>query len=150
MIDPRTFANLVDESLLLRSGSVFYSGQRALSHPTPLYILGLNPGGCPSDKPEETIGRNLKNWPNLPQDWSAYQDDSWEGRKAGTYGMQPRVVHLIRKLGMDPQRVPASNVVFVRTRNEVSLAAEKQSLLKACWPVHEAVIERFLVGRHAA
>jgi uracil-DNA glycosylase len=55
--------------------------------------------------------------------------------------MQPRVRHLLRGLDRDPRRVPASNVVFVRTAREADLAAEKAALLEACWPLHQAVID---------
>jgi len=55
--------------------------------------------------------------------------------------MQPRVLHLLRGLDLNPQKVPASNVVFVRSSNELALAAEKASLLASCWPVHQAVID---------
>lgn len=68
-------------------------------------------------------------------------DRSWRGAQPGTYGIQPRVRHLFDHLGLDLREVPASNVVFVRTNDEASLAAEKQSLLAKCWPVHRMVIE---------
>lgn len=55
--------------------------------------------------------------------------------------MQPRVLHLLNHLGLDPQLVPASNVVFVRSATEEALRDEKAKLLKSCWPVHQAVIE---------
>ena len=51
------------------------------------------------------------------------------------------MLHLLRGLDRDPRRVPASNVVFVRTAREADLAAEKRALLSACWPVHQAVID---------
>ena len=140
-MNPDDFVSLIPSSLLGRSGAVFYSGRAAFLKPSPLYILGLNPGGCPTDDPNETIGQKLINWPSLPDEWSAYSDDIWKGLP-GTHGMQPRVVHLLSRLGLNPRHVPASNVVFVRTRDEASLAAEKQSLLQACWPVHRAVIEQ--------
>jgi hypothetical protein len=47
---------------------------------------------------------------------------------------------------LDPQQVPASNVVFVRSTSEATLSSEKQNLLRLCWPVHEAVIERLGVS----
>src|SRR5690606_27453049 len=68
-------------------------------------------------------------------------DESWRGCLPGTCGMQPRVLHLLSSLGLDPRTVPASNVVFVRSAREASLKAEKHALLQACWPVHRAVIE---------
>lgn len=142
MTDPDEFADLIHPVLLNESGSVFYSGRGAFSQPSDLYILGLNPGGAPSDKPDETIGRNLENWGSLPEYWSAYSDDAWEGCAPGEYGMQPRVRHLFKQLGRDLQKTPASNVVFVRTRNEYDLADRKAELLDRCWPVHDAVIKR--------
>lgn len=60
--------------------------------------------------------------------------------------MQPRVLHLLSSLGFDPREVPASNVVFVRTPRESSLAEEKLALLEACWPVHQAVIEQLRIS----
>lgn len=140
MIDPKEFSVLVAPALLNESGSVFYSGRGAFARPSDLYILGLNPGGAPSDKP--SIRMNLENWSNLPEDWSAYRDEAWEGCKAGEYGMQPRVRHLFKRLKRDLQKTPASNVVFVRTRNEYDLAARRAELLDCCWPVHDAVINR--------
>ena len=141
-IDSDEFAALVDPVLLDESGSVFYSGRGAFSRPTDLYILGLNPGGVPSAKPDETVRRNLANWASLPPDWSAYRDDPWEGRDPGEHGMQPRVRHLFDRLGRDLGRTPASNVVFVRTRSEYDLARRRDELLALCWPVHDAVIKR--------
>lgn len=55
--------------------------------------------------------------------------------------MQPRILHLLGHLGLDPRVTPASNVVFVRSSDEGSLKTEKSSLLDACWPIHEAVID---------
>jgi hypothetical protein len=52
------------------------------------------------------------------------------------------VLHLLRSLGRDPRRVPSGNVVFVRTSREADLKEEKQALLQACWPVHQAVIDK--------
>jgi hypothetical protein len=141
-MDPHQFESLVDSAVMSEPGSVFYSGRGAFSEPSDLYILGLNPGGAPTDLAEDTIGRNLKNWKTLPEYWSAYRDDAWEGCKAGEYGMQPRVRHMFDKLGRDLQKTPASNVVFVRSRNEYDLAKRKAELLELCWPVHDAVIKR--------
>jgi hypothetical protein len=144
-IDPSGFAELVDRRLFRRSGSVFYSGTAAFSGPSPVYILGLNPGGSPSRQADETIGRDLEDWLRGPPLWSAYVDESWEGKAAGTHGMQPRMLHLFRRLGLDPRRVPASNVVFVRSSTEATLIDQKTELLRLCWPVHEAVIDRLEV-----
>lgn len=128
-----------------RSGSVFYSGRSAFAAEAPLYILGLNPGGKPERQAAETVEADLEQFGSQSPDWSAYADEEWEGRPAGTCGMQPRVLHMLARLNLDPRRVPASNVVFVRSRNEKALQAEKSSLLNACWPVHAAVIDTLRV-----
>lgn len=140
-IDPDRFAALVDADLFHRSGKVFYSGRAAFSAPTRVYLLGLNPGGSPLQQADETIGRNLDIWRNRPARWSDYVDESWPGNPPGTYGMAPRVRHLLDRLSLDPREVPASNVVFVRSAREADLSFEKQELLDKCWRVHSAVIE---------
>ena len=131
----------IPAAILARSGSVFYSGRSAFSGAAPLYLLGLNPGGSPQRQASETVAADITQWRTQPGDWSAYADESWEGAPPGTYKMQPRVLHMLRQLRLDPRRVPASNVVFVRSSSEAALSAEKQSLLAACWPVHAAVIQ---------
>ena len=140
MTSPGEFVQLVDPTLHNRSGSVFYSGRGAFRQPSNIYILGLNPGGSPVGQAKETISADLIEWNKLPERWSAYADESWMGRPPGKCGLQPRVLHLFNKLGLDPRDVPASNVVFVRSTTEASLSVEKRSLLAACWPVHERVI----------
>ncbi|WP_336970772.1 uracil-DNA glycosylase family protein [Sphingobium aromaticiconvertens] len=123
-----------------RSGSVFYTGFAAFDAPSDLYVLGLNPGGNPNTQCDETVAQHLSDWQTLPDRWSAYSDESWDGKAPGTCGMQPQMLHLFSRLKRDPQAVPASNVCFVRSNNEASLAAEKDRLIEQCWPVHAAVI----------
>ncbi len=135
------FLKLVSPTITERSGSVLYSGRSAFSAPSTVYLLGLNPGGDPVRQAAETISRNISDALARPNDdWSAYVDESWNGRPPGSYKMQPRIRHLFGSLGIDPRRVPASNVVFVRSGREHDLEGQKESLLAACWPVHEAVI----------
>jgi len=127
-------------TLLNRSGSVFYSGRGAFEGTRPLYILGLNPGGSPTEQADETVARDLSDWRTLPEAWSAYLDESWQGKPPGTHGLQPRIAHMFGALGLDLRQVPASNVVFARSSSEAMLSAEKGMLLEQCWPVHDAVI----------
>lgn len=129
-----------------RSGSVFYAGRTAFSQTAPVYLLGLNPGGDPGRQAAETVATDIEHFLTMRAEWSAYRDQRWEGKAPGTHGMQPRVLKMIRQLGLDPRQVPSSNVVFVRSRNEKELQAEKRSLLDACWPVHSAVISSLKVG----
>lgn len=127
-------------ALLDRSGSVFYTGRSAFASQSDLYVLGLNPGGSPLGQHQETVGQDLADWQALPADWSAYSDESWNAKAPGTHGMQPQMLHMFKRLGLDPRAVPASNVCFVRSAGEAALASEKASLIKDCWPVHAAVI----------
>lgn len=132
---------MVAPTLHDRSGAVFYSGRTAFARSAKLYLLGLNPGGDPIKQRDKTIARNIESLRHR-ESWSAYADDSWRKRPAGTHGMQPRVLHLLRRLRMDPRSVPASNVVFVRSAREADLDREKSQLLSLCWKVHAEVIER--------
>lgn len=129
------------EAILKRSGSVFYSGKQAFAAPNRLYVLGLNPGGVPEKRVDDTVARHIDQYLSREGSWSAYRDEPWEDRAPGTHGMQPKLLHLFRKLSIDAGNVPASNVVFVRSRSEADLYAEKAALLEACWPVHQAIIE---------
>lgn len=127
--------------LLKRSGAVFYTGRSAFQQQADLYILGLNPGGSPTLQAEETIARHLNDWhDDVHEHWSAYLDDRWRGRPPGAYGLQPRIAHMFSRLGHNLRDIPAANVVFVRSASEADLDTEKRALLRACWPVHEAVI----------
>lgn len=133
--------NRLPEGLLRRSGSVFYTGRHAFTGQRPLYLLGLNPGGDPSRQADETIGRHIVAFLTRVEPWSAYVDESWEGATPGTWGMQPRIRHLLDRLSLDPRAVPASNLIFARSNVEAALAAEKAQLIRDCWPVHQAVID---------
>ena len=131
----------IPSALLDRSGKVFASGRHAFSPGSPLYILGSNPGGAPESHAEETV-RSHTQWVSAaaPEDWSAYRDESWKGKRPGRHGMQPRVLHALGTLGLSPCFVPASNVVFVRSRRESSLDGNFEALANQCWPFHEYVI----------
>jgi hypothetical protein len=136
-----TFASMIAPALLEQSGRVFYSGRSAFSNESDLYLLGFNPGGDPESDAETTVGHHtnfvLHKAPPL---WSAYSDESWKGRPAGTHGLQPRVLHLFRQLGRDPRRTPSSNLIFVRSRRAASLSDD--SLEDVCWPLHAEIISR--------
>lgn len=137
------FAELVPEAILDRSGSVFYSGRAAFMRPSPLYIVGMNPGGDAELQRDNTIARHLSDALGRQTDqWSEYADGLWRGAKPGKWGMQPRILHLCRQLGLDVHSVPASNLVFVRSNREATLGLNKGSLIDLCWPFHAAVLQR--------
>lgn len=120
--------SLIPPALLAKSGAVFNTGRAAFAGPAPLYILGLNPGGDPETHQHETVGSHMDAVMAKPETWSAFRDESWNGRRPGTTGMQPRVVHLIRRLGLEPHAVPTSNLVFERTRGAGDLKGRLDQL----------------------
>ena len=137
------FANEIPEELRDCSGSVFYSGRNAFRTESPLYMLGVNPGGCPKLQADETIRiHTRKVMDDESDDWSAYRNESWRNAKPGTSGMQPRILHLLKQLEYAPGDVPASNVVFVRSRREADVKSTYTTLAEVCWPFHRAVIEQ--------
>ena len=137
------FAKHIPPALLPRSGKVFYSGRAAFAEPSALYILGLNPGGDPSNHEAETVENDTEAVLHRhPDDWSAYRDESWEGAKPGANQMALRVLHLFQALGFGAGYLPASNLVFARSRNESEIGSEFSALADLCWPFHEFAIER--------
>ena len=137
----RDFAKLIPKSLSNRCGRVFYSGRSAFDSPSQLYILRINPGGDPRNHKAETVSSHTE-WIRCtaPENWSAYRDESWEGCRPGRAKVQLRVLHLIQELGLDPRKVPASNVVFQRSKSKPRPKEKFELLASECWPFHEAVI----------
>ncbi len=136
------FVKLLPHSLMNVSGSAFYSGRNAFIGKKDIYILGLNPGGSPIKQKEETLSWHtsmvLK---NLNPNWSEYKDESWDEHSPGTFGLQPRVLHMLRVLELSPYEVPASNICFVRSKREKAISKDLRSLSDLCWPFHQKVIE---------
>lgn len=140
------FAAFIPESLKSKSGSVFYSGRNAFNSQSDVYILGLNPGGSADEQANETIAWHTEQvLYHKPADWSEYQDERWMGKAPGTHGLQPRVLHLFRQLNYNPQWVPASNLVFLRTAREHDLKGKFEELATASWPFHQNVISRLCI-----
>jgi hypothetical protein len=120
---------------------VFYSGRSAFTGTKPVYVLGLNPGGTPEDLPQETLRSHSSYVMDAaPADWSEYLDEAWARKAKGECGMQPRVCHLLRRMGLDPRGVPASNLIFTRSARERGIARSLAELAGYCWPFHAAVI----------
>ena len=138
------FTKLIPKTVMDMSGKVFYSGRQAFGSESNLYILGVNPGGSPEEYPQETV-RSHTQWvlQSSPDDWSEYRDASWgtAGAAPGTQGMQPRVLHMLRRLGVNPGEVPASNVIFARSARKATLKGNYNQMATDCWAFHRAVIE---------
>lgn len=138
--------NKLPESLKSKSGAAFYTGQSAFEGTKLVYVLGLNPGGNPSLQIEETISSHINKFINSNIDWSEYQDGSWRGKIAGTHGMQPRVLHLFSKLGIDPRKTPSSNIFFVRSPRENNIEkSDMNNWMELCWDVHKVVIDELKI-----
>ena len=138
-----TLAAAIPKDLLDCSGKAFYSGRNAFRAGAEIYILGANPGGDPESNSAGTV-RSHADWVTrcAPDSWSAYRDESWEGRPPGTHRMQPRILHMLSSLGLDAGNVPASNVAFVRSRRLATLESDFHDLAEACWPFHAHVLEQ--------
>lgn len=137
------FVDLIPEHLMDVSGAVFDSGRRAFESPSNLYVLGANPGGSPEDQGVNTISRHTKKVLNCePEDWSAYRDEYWGRKRPGTRPMQRRLLHLFERLDRNPGNVPASNLIFPRSRNLDELEGDFNRLASECWPFHQAVVNK--------
>jgi hypothetical protein len=132
----------IPSALLDRSGKVFYSGREAFIDPAPIYILGANPGGAPELHADETLRMHTQ-WveQEAPFNWSAYRDESWKHKAPGRHGMQPRILHTLKRLGLNPGAVPASNLVFVRSSRESTLDGNFRLLADQCWSFHQHIIQ---------
>jgi hypothetical protein len=137
------FISLIPKRALPLSGKVFYSGRHAFSAPSPVYLLGLNPGGAPNAMADETVQAHTEAvLRKFPSSWSAYADESWKGWPPGRSGLQPRVIHLLKRLGLDARSVPSSNVVFARSTRESTFIGSMAEMGVDAWPFHQRVIEQ--------
>ncbi len=124
------------------SGQVLYSGASTLKK-GEVYLLGLNPGGDPRNPAFRTIRQSLAMLKSdelasngLPSsEWNSYGHATWKGRNT----LQRRILWLLGQLGLDPLTVAASNLIFVRSRDETSL--QYDAYADVCWSVHERVLQ---------
>ena len=142
MIDD--FIKLIPTSLMGESGTVFNSGRQTFESPSDLYILGANPGGRPQSftKDKYTVRNNvedvLHHW---SEDYSPYRDQRWgRFKKPGRHPMQRGLLHLFGRVDRHPEEVPASEVVFLRSKDLTELG-DFISYAELCWPFHQAVID---------
>ena len=117
------------------SGYIYYSSAATLSH-FPIYLMGLNPGGNIETQADEDISAHLKILPR--KEINNYLDDSWAGGPAGTSPLQKRVNWLLSELGFNTRDAPASNLIFMRSRDQSGVPFKEYADI--CWPVNEAAI----------
>lgn len=140
---------LVPQNLREVPGSLLYSGRDAFANGSALYLMGINPGGDPIREPETVAAHARKVLRFKPANFSEYRDGCWPApghggpRPPGSAPMQQRVLHLLDTLALDPGTVPASNLVFARSRREGHIPPEQmRAWAEECWPFHQAMIKR--------
>lgn len=122
------------------SGSLLYSSVRTLA-PGPIYFLGLNPGGSPQNNADGTLRHSLA---EIRSGRNAFCDDIWGDRpgqyKRGMAPLQRRVRDIFATLGLDTRSVPATNLVFTRSRN-IRAHNDFRHAISLCKPTHERFIQ---------
>lgn len=126
------FASEQLQSILHMSGEVLYSESSTL-RPGRVYLLGHNPGGDAMSPRLPTVGSSVAELPT--KTFNSYLDTTWEGRAL----LQPRVVWLLKQLGLDPRAVAASNLIFPRSRDAAT--SQFRTFAELCWPVHLEIMK---------
>lgn len=125
-------AALIPDELMDVPGHAFYSGEDGFTGRSRVYLLAENPGS----EGTETVRQQLHNVKEGPSAYSAYATHTW--KPAGR--IDHSVLHLLGQLSLDPTKVPASCLIFGRTRGESDLAGDFSRLADLCWPFHETVV----------
>ena len=132
------FAELVPESLMEKPGRVFYSGRRAFEKANSLYILGLNSGGDPNSE-KETITEHMDKVLND-------QGAGWSRYVVGKKPFHRRMEYLFKVIERHPADVPASNIVFLRSKRKKCIPKDRWNRLTTdCWRFHKPVIDNLKV-----
>lgn len=139
------------EGYLDKPGRILYSSIDTLKS-SEIYILGLNPGGKVDGPPiSESVDKLGE------QDKNAYLDEEWEFHglscEKADAPLQRRIRDLIGRIKdiedenakkIELRKICASNLIFVQTSDANKLKKDEGSikeLVKACWKVHELIIE---------
>jgi len=136
------YAEMIPRELHRCSGAVFNAGRLAFQSPSDLYVLELHPRGNPAHNVEQTVWWQVHDvLYNLPDNWSVYRDQGAAATEPGLRTAAPRMLHLLEGLGLNPGKVPASHLIFMRSRSGNQLPVDLAPLVDRCWPMHQAVIE---------
>jgi hypothetical protein len=113
---------LEETGLADKSGALLYSSIKTLS-PGPLYLLGYNPGGDPEEE-TKTVRDHLR-WVKSNPNWNEYICGEWtpggNPLGPGEAPMQKRVRALVEGVGLRTGDVCASNLIFIRSRDDGKL-----------------------------
>lgn len=127
---------LADAGLLDKPGAVLYSGAETLQ-PGPVYLMGLNPGGGEASTLRDSIA-------SCRTGNNCYLDEEWAPgghvQPKGQSTLQRRVQDLCGLMGLQTRSVPASNLVFTRSRR-VDAHGGFVSEIETCLPVHGFFLE---------
>lgn len=144
--DVQNILAAIPQSLRDVSGAALYTGLLSWTTSSPLYVLGINPGGDPADIAGTVAEQAAGVLESL--NYSAYRDEKWENGRGGCYAkgrhpMQRSVLHLLHRLGLDPGKIPSSNMVYARSRQAHHIAPDDmRAWAEECWTFHAEMIER--------
>lgn len=133
-------AEIILNDYLNVSGSILYSSYETIK-PGKLYFLGFNPGGVPEENGfdiRESINGMINNTTN------AFLDEPWSYRKkpmpAGKAPLQERICWVLKRFGVTPRDVCASNLIFVRSISQDNLNYNWFDLASTCWEFHKKML----------
>lgn len=142
-------------SLYTKPGAVLLSGAVTLK-PSPVYVMGLNPGGDP-----DQITRSIIDSITPPDGTSAYTHECWQPRcmepqpcrhmmadgrtrPDALVRHQRNMIALAAALQSEPARLFSANAIFARSSRRSTLRQQTGLDLaewwQACWPVHQAFL----------
>ena len=130
---------ILPDEILNGSGSVIYSSAETL-RPGKYYILGFNPGGDAAEN-KGNVKDSLNNL--LTRKGNAYLDEDWSSKnrkyRCGNHPLQRHLAEVMNAIGEDLRDVCASNLIFLRSPDQYGVKYPAPA--KACWRVHEMVLE---------
>jgi uracil-DNA glycosylase len=77
----------------------------------------------------------------LSNETNAYLDESWGNHGSldkGDAPLQRRICWLLKRIGLSPREVCASNLIFLRSRKQRDISYN--ALAKLCWLIHNAIL----------
>ncbi|MBN1217177.1 MAG: hypothetical protein JXA99_17285 [Candidatus Lokiarchaeota archaeon] len=123
------------KEILSESGAVLYSSGETLKK-GDYYILGLNPGGNEGPTIKTSLDEILTYKDN------AYLDENWSNKNnygVGGHPLQRNMQKLSKYLNFKLREVCASNLIFVRSKNQNQ--CDRRKLAGICWEVHKLILK---------
>ena len=127
----RFASHTLRSDILGKSGELLLSGAETLTK-GPVYLLGHNPGGSPANKRLSTVRKSIRELSKKKH--NSYLDSVWPSGDT----LQVRVIWLLAALGFHPRKVPASNLIFVRSK--AAAGSRMETYADICWEIHEKIL----------